>query len=676
MTNIENTASAALWWRLWVDWTGQRLWEPATVDVSGDTLGIRWQWGRRGLPMPEFAPPAELQVTLRNDDHRYTPGNTAGPLAGNVRQGREVWLRAYRIRDDFATTGATGVDLSGRTAFGGASWEVTAVAGNGFIAADGEVMGGSAGWPPSDAVAVLDTCDPLATITARYRRTTDGLGGFVLRCVARDNCLRLKFNSDNTALERVAGRRATLLASGPALDGGAWYDLEIEQSGGAVRVTATRLGEGGAETREIVASTTIADAPDSGRHGLWHSFRNSLDRWGDFGVGRSLFRGRITEVRPDQNSGVCRITAADVMKRLEATPLHRALNGGLMRSGNVAETILGWADLSPHEYRLDHGRTLLTGGPRSVWNVSAARALRRLQREEHGIIYADGLGRVRLEAASVRSAIRTHADPASLARFSVGDSIDSAGAYTTGLRRDDGSDGVEDAVTFRYRRSSDAGRQRVWDLNETLEIPAGGEQLVLAATDTWDVIDGLATPVGGTDYTATDDAAGAGADVTADITVELLAEAASEVAGRGHAVRIRNGGADAAYLQTLQLYADHCWRTQSSSAVRAESPVSGATPGIARGRVIDCRYADNYAAAQGAAEARLAERSRSRPHIEVTLPLLHATNSRAITEGRLSDVVEVDAAARGITGAWLLEGMDVRVAGGGNGDARWWLTGV
>lgn len=671
-----NSMANALRWQVWIDWTGQRLWEPATVDVSDDTLGIRWQWGRRGMPIPEFAPPAELHVTLRNDRGRYTPGNSVGRLADNVAEGREVWLRAHRIRDDFATAGAASVDLSNRVASGGARWEVTAVAGNGFLATDGEVRGGSAGWPPSDAVALLDTGDPVATITARYRRATDGLGGFVLRCVARDNCLRLKFGNQDTVLERVSGRRADRLASGPALDREAWYDLEVDQSGGAVRVSAAKLGVAGAENREILASTPIVDAPDSGRHGLWHGFRNSLDRWGDFGVGRSLFRGRVAEIRPDRDAGVCHIVATDVMQRLEAIPLHRALNGGLMRSGNVAATVLAWAGLSPHEYRLDHGRMLLTGGPRSVWDVSAARALRRLQREEHGLIYADGLGRVRLEAASVRSAIWDHAAPASLARFTIEGGSDAAGAYAVGLRRDDGSDGAEDIVTFRYRRSSDTGRQQVWDLNEPLEIPAGGEQLLLAETNTWDVIDGLAAPVSGTDYTATADAAGDGADVTADITIELLTEAKSGVAGRGHGVRISNGGSSAAYLQTLDLYADHCWRAQSSSAARVKSAASDASLGIERGRVIDCRYADNYAAAQGAAAARLAERSQPRPQLELTLPLRHAGNHHAVTEGRLSDVMAVNASSQGVTGAWLLEGMDVRVAGGGEGEARWWLAGV
>ena len=308
--------------------------------------------------------------------------------------------------------------------------------------------------------------------------------------------------------------------------------------------------------------------------------------------------------------------------------------------------------------------------------MSAGRALRRLQREEHGLIYADGLGRVRLEAASRRAKLRGHPDPASLARFSIGDTADGDGPYATAIHRNDGADIVEEAVTFRYRRSSDAGRQQVWSLNEALEIPADGEQVLLASSDAWDVIDDIAAPVADTDYTATDDAAGDGNDVTDDITVELLTEAQSGVAGRGHVLRIRNNGQNTAYLQSLDLYANHCWRTQTSTAVRAESADAGLPLDTGRGRLVNCRYADNYAAARGAAETRLAERFQARTQLEATLPLPSAGSHRAVVEGRLSDVVEVTAERQGIAGAWLLEGMEVNVSGGGTGEARWWLTAV
>ena len=663
---------SALRWQVWVNWAGDGIWGAQDVDISDDVLGLRWSWGRRGLPAPEFAAAATLELTLNNADHRYTPGNDDGPLGSNLSPGREARLRVSRLHDGFATTGVGSEDLHQRRAeFGDARWEVIATAGNGFAVLDGEARGTVGSFPPSDALALLDTGDATATLATRYRRVTNGQGGFVLRCVAANNCLRLRFDHVSTVLERVDGSTVTPLASGSALAPATWHELEIEQTSDGVRVHAINLEASDPVGRTVLAASGIPDAPSSGRHGLWHSFRNTADRWGGFGVGRGLFRGQVTAISPDFSAGTCRIEAADVTQRLRSVRLRRTLPGGPMRSGDVAASILAWSGLSPGEYRLDSGRVLLTGGARSVWEVSAARALRRLQREEHGLIYTDGHGRVRLESATQRSDIRSHADPASLATTTVTDTAGGVSPYASNLRWDDGAPAMEEATVFRYRRLVDDGPQKVWNLNEPLAIDAGQERLILAASEAWEAIDGVQTPVAQTDYTATDDAAGTGADVTGNITVELLTETSSGVGGRGRMLRISNAGTARAYVQTLSLSANSCWRAESTTAHRA-----GAADASASGTLVSCRYVDNYAAAQAGAEARLAERSRQRGHLEATLPLSARSNSHAVVEGRLSDVVEVQAEQQGISGAWLLEGVEIDAGPGGEGTARWWLTEV
>ena len=662
----------ALRWQVWVSWDGDGIWGTEDVDISDDVRGLRWGWGRRGLPVPEFAAPASLELTLNNADHRYTPGNDDGPLGSNVRPGREVRLRVRRLHDDFATAGVGSGELDQRPAtFGDARWEVIATAGNGFAVLDGEVRGTVGSFPPSDSVALLDTGDATATLTARYRRATNGQGGFVLRCAAANDCLRLRFDHLSSVLERVDGSTVTRLASGGPLAPAAWHDLEIEQTADSVRVHAINLETRDPAGRTLLAASGIVDAPDSGRHGLWHSFRNTADRWGGFGVGRGLFRGQVTAISPNYADGTCRIEAADVVQRLESVRLRRALPGGPMRSGDVAASILAWSGLDAGEYRLDAGRVLLTGGARSVWEVSAARALRRLQREEHGLIYTDGHGRVRLEASALRSSIRLHRNPASLAGATMGDTADGAGPYASNLRRDDGASATEDAVVFRYRRLADEGPQKVWSLNEPLAMDAGQERLILAASEAWDAIDGVQTPAAQTDYTATDDAAGSGADVTDDVTVALLTEAEGGVTGRGRMLRIRNTGTGRAYVQSLSLSANHCWRSESTTAHRA-----GAGDTSASGTLVNCRYVDNYAAAQAGAEARLGERSVRRTQVEASLPLFARSNACAVVEGRLSDMVDLNASTQGISGAWLLEGMEIAAGSGEDGTAWWWLTEV
>ena len=671
-------------WQIRVDWADNDHWGAENADLSGDVLALRWQAGRRGLPIPEFAPPATLELTLRNPSHRYTPGNTGGPLGDSVRPGRPIRLRASRIYDDFAPGSAAPTDLHRRpTGDGTARWTVTAPAHNGFTVQDGTVQG-LPGWGrPADAVALLDTGDPKATIAARYRRASNGNGGFALRCAAPTNCLRLRFTNSASRLERVNGRRSALLAEGPALDAATWYDLEIEQADGGVRVYAVNLTAAGVPRRKLLTAdrSRVAGAPASGRHGLWRAYRNANDRWGDFSVGRSLFSGRITGIRPDHAAGNCRLTAADALRPLATTRLYRALAGGPLHSGSVAAAILGWTGRHSTDYDLDPGRLLLTGGPRAVWDLPALTALRRVQREEHGLIYTDGLGRIRLEAASVRSALRRRANPAAPARFAIAAASNapasSGGAtdtpYAAALLWNDGAAAVEKRVSFRYRRPVDAGRQPVWNLSEPLAIAPQSELRILATAGSWDVIRDVANPVAGSDYAATTAADGAGTDATAWLTITPLSATRSGVSGRGVMLRVHNSGAQTAYLHRLRLYAAHGWQLGDSAAHRAAAPDAGSdTPEAA----VNCHYADHYAAARGAAAARLAERSRQRPQLAVTLPLSAAANLRAATEGRLSEVVAVTAAPQGISGAWLLEGMTLTAPAGEPAQAQWWLTGV
>ena len=687
-------------WQVLVDWTDGGVWGAANVDISGDVVGLRWQAGRRGQPVPEFAPPATLELSLRNTDGRYTPGNGASALAGLVQPGREVWLRAAWLYDDFAdgdsdgdgNAGATASDLDGRIAGGaGGSWQVAAPAGNGFVVQGGAVRGTAGRGRPADAVATLDAAAPLATLIVRYRRGSNGRGGLALRCAAADDCLRLRFGSAATILERAHGRQITRLAAGAALTAGQWHELEIRQTDAAVQVFATNLDASGLVRRELLAADGIADAPDSGRHGLWNGFRNTADRWGDFSAGRSLYVGRIGAIEPEYRPGICRITAVDVMGRLDGIRLFRLLSAGRMNTGAVAASVLGWAVLAAAAYQADAGRLLRSGGPRAVWEVTAGQALRRLQREENGLLYADGLGRVRLESAATRAAVRSNPAPTALAKFAVadtaGDAVSSSSLssspYAAGRKWSDNADAAESPITFRYRRAADHGRQQIWSLNEPLDVPPGGSRTLAAVANAWDAVTDVAAPVANTDYRATVDAAGAGADATASIRVALLPESESGMAGRGVALRVSNRGAQTAYVQRLRLYAAHCWRADSATAYAksaADGVGSGADDAGASGgraaRTVECRYADHYAAAQGGADARFAERGRRRAQMELTLPLAAIANRRAAVEGQMSDVIAAASPSGGDATAWFLEGMEVAAGAGAPGGARWWLTEV
>ena len=97
------------------------------MELSLRNLNHRYTPGNGAslLPGPEFAPPATMELSLRNLNHRYTPGNGASLLAGRVQPGREVWLRAAWLYDDFASDGGTAETLDDRrTTIGADNWWV------------------------------------------------------------------------------------------------------------------------------------------------------------------------------------------------------------------------------------------------------------------------------------------------------------------------------------------------------------------------------------------------------------------------------------------------------------------------------------------------------------------------------------------------------------------------
>ena len=669
------SSTCRLQWQALVDWAGDGVWGATTADVSHDLMAVRWRWGRARLPLPEFAPPAVVELTLQNRHGRYTPDNPDSSLLGLVEPGREVWLRAAWPHDDFSTPSGNPQSLDGRQALpAGGSWEELTAGGNGFLVDDGKVRGLIGRGRPTDAVATLDAGSVSATLIGRFRRASDGLGGFVLRCAAQDDCVRLRFYDASTVLERISGRTVTSLASGKALDLSTWYELEVIQSDHSLAVYATRLDAAGTVRSVILSAAGLADLPNSGRHGLWHGFRNTSDLWGAFGLGRSLFCGRITSIQPDHESAVCRITAADFSQHLDDIRLFRGLAGGSMYSGAVAAVILGWAGLSPSDYVVGTGDLMLTGPPRSVWGVTAGRALRQLQREGAGLLFVDGLGRIHMEGSAARQNVRSLTDPATVAVASLSDVSGGIDPYVNGARWDDGSAAVEKEVTFRYRRSVDHGRQQVWSLGEPMLVPPGDERLVLAATEDWDCVVDFETPAADTDYQATDDAAGDGADLTMDVTVEVLAEAESGISGRGAMLRVSNTGTVTAYVQRLDLHAGHCWRPASATAYTRNA--NDAVTGLGPSRVVECRYIDHYAGARVGADSRFAGRSRRREQVEVSMPLVTGINLRAALEGRLSDVVSVQASAHGLSGAWFVEGLELSAHAGRLATARWWLSEV
>ena len=676
-------------WRIWVDWNDNGAWGESSgsyrEDVTGDVLDLDWRWGQRVALAPEQrrSEPARLALTLGNRDRRYTPGNMQSPLAGNLSAGRRVWAALAWPYDGFV--GADGVDLSGRAVSIGEdlAWAKasTGPAGIALAQARAQPVAGNGG-----AIYTLDFSDADANIGFIYRRSGDssnGVSGVALRVLSQWDYLRIRFGNTGTVLEDVTFGFPSTLNRGDPLVAGRDYFIEVQLHGNSVRLYATDLSNGDMDRKEILDGGGNAGNPTGTKHGLWHdgSAAAAGDRWGQFGGWRSFFHGSLVRISPERDpelGHVCRLEARDDLDLLHRRPLYNLLNRRLLSTRDIANSILTWAGFSANHRRLDAGRTLVATEPRALWRVAAGRALDGLAEEENGRIYIDGRGYFRLEDSAHRQGA-----PHTTARATLRDTRAST-PYFSELDWDEGKEGVENSVAFRYRLAANRGLQEIWRLRDVPAIPAGESRDFLAESGSYDAVDSIRQPVAATDYAANGRADGNGTDLTDRITVTLpyapggsLAMLSDTYRGRGTVVRVTNDHAtDTAYLTLMRLMADRAYQAPEPTSYRAEDAASQTSHGLRVGTV-ECRFIDNYEAARLGAEARLAERKNPGIRLALTLPNGGGANLRQIVHRVLSDRVKVVSGYPNIDGDFFIEGMELRAtARTGELTARWVVQGV
>lgn len=662
---------AGLQWRVWVDWEGEGAWAAAGQEVAADIMELRWRWGRWSDGNGNGLTPARLELTLRNIDHKYTPGNAASPLAGKVAAGRPVWAAlAYPWEDG---GGVDGTDLAGRRpAIGdGAAWVKESGGSSGLVIGGGQIRPQTG---RGECIYTLDFGAAEGQIGFNYRRGSNGQGGVALRLVSVWDYVRVRFGNSGTLLEKVRFGYPTVLRRGPALTAGVNYFIEIELHGDGVRLFATDLDGGTSDRRQILDGQGKAGNLTAGKHGIWHDGTAAADRWDNFGGWRSLFYGTVESLSPEWDSErgeVCRLTAVDGLAGLAQIRLFNLLTGRNLNAAAIANRLLTWAGFSANHRRLEGGPTLIADEPRALWDVPAAQALAALQRETDGFIYQDGRGYLRLETAGHRAA-GAHtsvqgvfggdaaASPARLQRAAAG-----------------GDSGVENVIAFRYRRAENSGLQEIWRLRERAAVPAGATREFLAESGSYDLVDRIRLPLAVADYAANSRAEGGGIDLTGSLAVALPyvgGDSGPGYGGKGTVVRVENRHATAtAYLTLLRLQADRAYRDYEPVSCQAVNAASQSHYGI-RSRVVDCRFIDHYAAARRTAAARLARRQEPHPVWILTLTGGDDANWRQIVRRVLSDRIRVSCPERGVNGDFFIEGMELTaVARTGEITARWRL---
>ena len=671
-------------WRIWADWNDNGTWAETSgdyrEDITADVLELDWHWGRPvgSFRAPSRPQPAQLNLTLGNQDRRYTPGNAQSPLSGNLAAGRRVWAAFAYPLDNFA--GADGADLHGRAVpLGAASWAKISTGPAGLALSQGKAAA-TAG--AGGAIYTLDFGDADAHLGCIFRRSSNGGSGVALRVASQWDYLRVSFGSTSTLLEDVTFGFPSVVRRGDPLVAGRDYFIEIEMHGSSVHLYATDLSNGGMDRKEILDGGGTAGNAAATKHGIWHDgTAAAADRWDDFGGWRSFFHGGLVRISPERDPDlgqVCRVRAEDDLRLLERRPLYNLFNRRLLSSATIANGILTWAGFSANYRHLDRGQTLVASSPRALWRISAAAALADLAEEENGRIYVDGRGYFRLEDSAHRQS-----GPHSASRATLRDTS-ANGAYFSALEWDAGSDGVENSVVFRYRQAINQGAQEIWRLRDVPAIPAGESRDFLAESGSYEVVDGIRVPVAATDYTANARSGGDGDDLTASITVTLphvtggaLASPSDDYVGRGTVVRVANTHATAtAYLTLLKLTANRAYQSTDPTSYQAENAASQTSHGR-RGNTVECRFIDHYDAAKAAADARLAAHRRPRTRLALSIPAGSNANLAQIVHRTLSDRITVVSSNPVINADFYIEGMELKAAArAAHLTARWLMEEV
>ena len=664
-------------WRIWVDWNGNGTWGEAsdayTEEITSDVLELDWQWGRP----PDVTRksrryrPARLDLTLRNDSLKYTPGNAQSPLSGHLAAGRRIWAAWTFPYDDFS--GEDGADINGRVVplGGGQAWSKVTSGPAGVTLSSGlaRPTAGAGG-----AIYTLDFGDGDAHLGFIFRRSGDGKSGIALRVLSQWDYLRVRFGDFGTVLEDVTFGFPSFLRRGDPLVSERDYFIEAELHGSSVRLYATDLSSGGMDRREILDGGGNAGNPTGTKHGLWHdgSAQAVDDRWGSFGGWRSFFHGSLVRLSPERDpdlGDVCRCEARDDLELLGPRSLYNLVNRPNAASAYLANSILTWAGYGPNYRRVEAGRTLVGTEPRALWRLPVSSALASLEDEENGRVYMDGRGYFRLEAADHRQ------EGAHTAARAVFRDVSGSGPFFTAMDWDEGRDAVENSVEFRYRLNDNKGLQEIWRLRDVAAIPAGESRDFLAESDSYEVVDSIRAPVSSTDYQANARTDGTGDDLTASVSVTL--PLSTEYTGRGTVVRVTNGHASAtAYLVLLRLMADRSYQSLEPTSYRADDAASQAANGR-REVTVQCRYIDNYEAARSAAEARLAEGKTARARLALTVSGGSPANLHQVVHRVLGDRVRVISGNPAVDADFFIEGMAVRaLARAGLLEARWLLEGA
>ena len=633
-------------WLVNIDWNNDDF-SDSNEDVTSDVTGLTLEHFRDLASGHVEA--AELELQLRNDDHKYSPPNTGSPLSGDLKPGRKVWVRAAYPYDSFTDTAGTQLANHVPDYDSGFSWtehlQAFDVDASGTAAATDGTQGNG------DCVATVDFADANASFGCDFKRGSDtDHGGLCFRFSDTSNYLYVRVTGTAIELRKVqAGADSQIASASHTWSSAAKKFLQVVLHGDSIRVFV--------DDDEVLDATSSFNQTAT-RHGLFCD--DQADHvWDEFGGWVSLFYGYVDSIRPRPRAGAqyCYVRALDEMERLTGVTLYMYATSQLPQdSDDILGDILDYADVDTARRQLDSGETLVpsTWSP-SIWGVQATPEVHRLQDEEDGLVYVDGHGFWRLENRGHRATA-----PHTTSMATLKDTDDGSNAYFSDLAWDDGAVNVENMVFMRIRDATNQGEQTAWTLTEKPQFSANETKDFLAESKDYDVVAGQLTPVENTDYDANTAQDGSGTDISSELTVTH--PNTTDYNGKGTLVRVKFG-ATAGYLTLLKLRTLNAFTYDAPVLVLAEDTTSKDTYGE-RIRSIDARWTREVAVAQATAESRRDRRKDPKTVLHVAVPNGSKANLMLALQRSLSDRVTVQYNDMGINQDFFIEGHKITVTEG------------
>jgi len=490
--------------KLLIDFDLDGDWTEAINDCTADVQRVTRVYGKNLLK--QRAEAGTLEVILTNDDHKYTPMNTASPLYPLVIPGPSIWYSVGYPVDTFDAADAT--TLTARKPDYDDLFAAWAGDTGNFNVLTNKLRTPVGG----DYQAVLDfgECDCWVGVEFTRHHAHSGL---IFRYTDTDNYWLVR--SDGTTLyvdKVVAGVQANVDSVAHTWAAGVTHRISVQLHG-------TRKDIYIDDIFTLNDSTLDAFSQTATKHGIGGTGSSTDDRWNDFGGWRSVFLGRIDTItiHPRAGEQYAYIKAYDDMERLAKHQVYK--ENVLTYEDLIFYVILLAADVPASQMTADYYGQL-TYDEKHVIGRDALTELYQLQDDGVGFYYIDG-GTHRYEALDHRdSAPHTVALKSWYASRQAGDETD---IIFQDLKPEAAKDIIENEGYYTYYKLALATEAVVWELTTgtdwVLDRPpvAAGETVEFLSVGQGDSVASPRVPYPGADFKINALADDSGAVVTSPV---------------------------------------------------------------------------------------------------------------------------------------------------------------